>query len=284
MSGRKRRKIISIVSIVGFIASALALLYPVISEQWNNYRNHKLIDSYNLVIQDDSQKITACFKEAAEYNKQLYNSHAQIITNNYNQKNSEYESILNLNEIMGYIDIPKIDITEPIYHYSDTATLDKGIGHIQTSSVPIDDINSHTVLTGHRGLPHHKLFTDVDKLQIGDCFYIHVLDRIFAYKIYDIQTVLPYEVEQLKIEKGKNLVTLVTCTPYGVNSHRLLIMAEKISYDDSNGEQTLSEERHKVIDPAVWVFMGFLSFILISMIISFTVKKIRKNKSKAVLK
>ena len=145
-----------------------------------------------------------------------------------------YKEVLNLSEdgIMGYIQIPKILVDLPIYHGTSEEVLEKGVGHIQNTSVPIGGNSTHSVLTGHTGLPNAELFTRLDELVVGDIFYIHVLNEILTYKVYEIKVVLPDNIDELRITSGEDLVTLVTCTPYGVNSHRLLVKAERVEYED----------------------------------------------------
>lgn len=252
------------------------------SDKWNSYRNHLLINEYNESVQHNTSNSKQLFNQAKRYNQHLHENTTAIITTDKSEQNNDYESILNPNNdgMIGYIEIPKIDIKEPIYHNSDVETLEKGIGHIKGSSFPVDDSNSHTILTGHRGLPNKKIFTDLDKLTVNDCFYIHILDRVFAYRVYSIETVLPYEVENLTIENNRNLVTLVTCTPYGVNTHRLLVKAEKIPFDDTNINDLaeITEQYHFVVDASTWVLIGFLVFIIILLTVSLIGQKKNKNK------
>ncbi|MBF1167780.1 MAG: class C sortase, partial [[Eubacterium] sulci] len=143
-----------------------------------------------------------------------------------------YEQIMDVTDtgIMGYIEIPKINVYMPIYHNVDEGTLQIAVGHIPGSSVPVGGESTHSLLSGHTGLPSAKLFTNIDQLKVGDMFFIHVFDEVLAYRVDQINTVLPDEVEKLDIEEGKDYVTLITCTPYGVNSHRLLIRGERTQY------------------------------------------------------
>jgi len=184
---------------------------------------------------------------------------------------------------MGYVEIPKIGLTEPIYHYSTEVSLGIGIGHIHGSSLPTGGETTHTVLTGHRGLPNQKFFSDLDKMNVGDKFYMHILNKTLAYQVYKIKVIEPTDVDELMIENGKDLATLVTCTPYGVNTHRLLVMGRRVEFNETQVDEKglVTTEEHKVvIDPAVWVFAGFMLFITI-LVISAAVKKIiSKSKSK----
>lgn len=272
MDGNKKRlyKIISIISIIGFFVSTVVLLYPVISDRWNRMRDAKLVTHYNDVVKNiDHNETDAILQEAMEYNKTLRLQKRNIITDADYDPDSYYETLLNPSgdSMMGYVEIPKIDVTEPIYHYSTEVSLGKGIGHIHGSSLPVGGESTHTVLTGHRGLPNQKFFSDLDKLDTGDRFYIHVLGNVMAYEIYQIKEIDPTDVEILFLEEGEDLATLVTCTPYGVNTERLIVMGKRIMSEeeltvDDNGHVTI-EAHNMMIDPAVWVFISFMVFMFI---------------------
>lgn len=287
-SGKKKilYSILSVVSVLGFITCSVALLYPIISDRWNRYRDSQLVTEYNEVIKNTDRTVyEETLKKASEYNKYLKQQGRNIVTDAEYEPDDYYETLLNLtgNGMMCYVEIPKIDVTEPVYHYSTEVSLGIGVGHIHGSSLPVGGKNTHSVLTGHRGLPNQKFFSDLDKVQIGDKFYIHMMDEIMCYKIYKITTIEPSDVDALFIEDGRDLVTLVTCTPYGINTHRLLVMGERVPLDnlkkDSNGHVTI-EEHGLVVDPAVWVFIGFMLFIFILVIITFIQNRIYKHRKK----
>lgn len=247
----------------------MALLYPVVSDQWNRYRDAQLVTNYNEKLQFiDNTERDEILKKAVEYNRYLKLQDRNIVTDADYEPDDYYETLLNLtgNSMMGYVEIPKINVTEPIYHYSHEISLGKGIGHIHGSSLPVGGKSTHSVLTGHRGLPNQKFFSDLDKVSIGDKFYIHVLGEVLVYRIYDIQEIEPYDVGVLFIEDDKDLVTLVTCTPYGVNTERLLVMGERVPVEELELDEegaVIIDEHGTVIDPAVWVFIGFMAFIFI---------------------
>lgn len=263
----KANKIIRIIAVIGFLCSTLALLYPVISDSWNRYVDSKRIAQYVAETSGENPEITEEYNRAAQYNKDLGAAVTQVVTSQEYTKSRAYESLLGSSQdgMMGYLEIPCIDVTEGIYHYTTGEVLSRGIGHIHGSSLPVGGENSHAVLTGHRGLPSQKFLSDLDKVKIGDTFYIHVLGRTLAYKVCQIDTVLPSEVEALKIESGRDLVTLVTCTPYGVNTHRLLVTGERIPFDDnkvdSNGLVT-TEQHTRQYDPPLIIFFCFMLIIL----------------------
>lgn len=254
---------------MGFLLCTVALLYPVVSDQWNRYRDAQLVTNYNEKLQFiDNTERDEILKKAVEYNRYLKLQDRNIVTDADYEPDDYYETLLNLtgNSMMGYVEIPKINVTEPIYHYSHEISLGKGIGHIHGSSLPVGGKSTHSVLTGHRGLPNQKFFSDLDKVSIGDKFYIHVLGEVLVYRIYDIQEIEPYDVGVLFIEDDKDLVTLVTCTPYGVNTERLLVMGERVPVEELELDEegaVIIDEHGTVIDPAVWVFIGFMAFIFI---------------------
>lgn len=273
------RRFISVFSIIGFIACTVLLLYPVISDRWNRYRDMQLITEYNeKAVQIDTKEYDKLMKKAVDYNKYLVTQNRNIVTDAEYDPDAYYETLLNVtgNGIMGYVEIPKIGLTEPIYHYSTDVSLGIGIGHIHGSSLPTGGTTTHTVLTGHRGLPNQKFFSDLDKINIGDKFYMHILNQTLAYQVYDIKVIEPTDVDVLMIENGKDLATLVTCEPYGVNTHRLLVMGTRVEFNETQVDEKglVTTEEHKlVIDPAVWVFAGFMLFIVI-LVISTAIRKI----------
>lgn len=278
----KANKIIRIIAVIGFLCSTLALLYPVISDSWNRYVDSKRIAQYVAETSGENPEITEEYNRAVQYNKDLGAAVTQVVTSQEYTKSRAYESLLGGSQdgMMGYLEIPCIDVTEGIYHYTTEKVLSRGIGHIHGSSLPVGGENSHAVLTGHRGLPSQKFLSDLDKVKIGDTFYIHVLGRTLAYKVCQIDTVLPSEVESLKIESGRDLVTLVTCTPYGVNTHRLLVTGERVPFDDnkvdSNGHVT-TEQHTRQYDPSLIIFFCFMLIILVIGILSL-VKKHKPGK------
>ena len=210
------------------LLGASLLLYPTVSDYWNSLRQSRAIASYVDDINNmDEEKYQKILKDAEEYNKRLAATPHSLILDKEQREDYNKQLDVSGNGIMGYIDIPDISCHLPIYHGVGDDVLQVAVGHMDGSSLPIGGKSTHAVLSGHRGLPSAKLFTDIDKLAAGDVFIITVLNEVFTYEIYDIVTVLPHEVEGLKIEAGKDLCTLVTCTPYGVNSHRLLLKGRR---------------------------------------------------------
>lgn len=230
MAKEKKKKgsiVINIFIILLFIVGAGIFTYPTISNYWNEYRNAQLVTKYNESVSDLSDdQYEKLWQEAEEYNAE---HKVNTIVDAFNEEDyvlsHPYDEVLDPNGdgLMGSIEIPKLNLTLAIYHGLSTEVLEKGVGHVEGTSLPIGGASTHAVLAGHRGLPSAKIFTDLDQMKNGDIFLIHVLGKTLAYKVDQIKTVLPEESSELDIIEGEDHVTLVTCTPYGVNTHRLLI-------------------------------------------------------------
>lgn len=219
-------------------------LYPTISNWLATRAHYSEISSYDKKIKALQKKeVERREKEAAEYNKQVQTS-AKTFTDPFSEKKSNYQAyadVLNLGDVMGYIEISKINIKLPIYQGTSEEVLGRGIGHLDFSSLPVGGESTHTILTGHRGLPSAKLFTDLDKLSKGDLFYIHSLDKVLAYKVDQIKVVLPHETDDLQIVQKKDYTTLITCTPYGVNTNRLLVRGVRVELNEKEKQKVSTE-------------------------------------------
>lgn len=216
------------------------LFYPWLSNYMFEKNSNSKVVAYEKEVKNLSgDKYNQMLKLAHEYNKELAKSKV-VLTDPFKatQNNTliEYEKILNVNGdgIMAYIEIPSISVKLPIYHGTSQEILEKGAGHLGNSSLPVGGKSTHSIITGHTGLSNKRLFTDLTELKIGDLFFITVLNEKLAYKINDISVVKPEDTEKLRIEKDKDYVTLVTCTPYGVNSHRLLVRGERTKYSEQD--------------------------------------------------
>lgn len=224
-----KKRLPTILLILFFLAGLSLLLYPTISDYWNSLHQSKAISHYvEAVANMDEEEYERIWNSAIEYNEKLYKNSSRHKMTEKDKK--EYQSHLNIadNGIMGYIEIPSISCTLPIYHGTSDAVLQIAVGHIEGTSLPVGGKSSHCVLSGHRGLPSAKLFTNLDKLIEGDIFMLRVLDNTLTYEVDDIKIVEPHEVDGLDITYGKDYCTLVTCTPYGVNTHRLLVRGRRI--------------------------------------------------------
>ena len=247
---KKKGKLAPILFGLLFLVGFGILAYPTISNQWNTYRQSQLISSYNDKVEEMTpEDFSQEWQKAEDFN-------ATITQNNLyggvfgeddgDLKNTDYWQVLNVADdgVMGYLSIPKINIKLAIYHGTADDVLQTGVGHLNGTKLPIGGDSNHTVLAAHRGLPSAKLFTDIDQLEAGDKFYIHVLDEVLAYQVDQILPMVDKDDHEtlqkaLQIEEGKDQVTLFTCTPYGVNSHRLLVRGTRVPY---NGEEDASAQ------------------------------------------
>ncbi len=250
------------------------LLYPTLSNYYNTFHQSKAITQYAEITKElSAEEIEALTKDAKEYNKAL-------ITDNTRWKMTDeerkvYNNILDISGtgVMGYIEIPKVNISLPIYHGTSNEILQIAVGHVEGSSFPIGGTGTHAVLSGHRGLPSAKLFTDLDKMEEGDCFYIKVLNDVLTYQIDQILIVEPNNMDSLEIDPTQDYCTLVTCTPYGVNSHRMLIRGKRI--------ETIEEKNFIVSNEAIQIepriVMPFILAFLCIMYILFLIFKPKRK-------
>ena len=224
-----KRHATTIILLVVLIAGLSLLLYPTFSDWWNSMHQSRAVASYvEQVANMDDDQYAHLWNDAWDYNSRLVGRPNDYVLTE--EQKAEYDSILDVGGlgIMGYIEIPTIGVTLPIYHGTDEAVLQIAVGHLEWTSLPVGGESSHCVVSGHRGLPSARLFTDLDKLGTGDLFIFRVLDEILTYEVDQILIVEPHETDALLIEEGKDLCTLITCTPYGVNSHRLLVRGHRV--------------------------------------------------------
>ncbi|MGN0243357.1 MAG: class C sortase [Lachnospiraceae bacterium] len=272
--------------LVGFIIGSLICMYPTISDTWNFYRDQRLVAEYEDSVENLSrEEYDRMLKDARKYNRR-HKVNTVVDTLGTEEDyilGHPYDTLLDPagNQIMAYLQIPKIDQELAIYHGAGKSVLEKGCGHIEGTSLPIGGKNTHAVLSAHRGLPSAKLFTDLDQMEIGDVFYITVLGEKLAYEVDQILTVLPTELDALAIKKGKDLVTLVTCTPYAVNTHRLLVRGHRIPYTKSEPETVLGKITEKPGYTRLVRLIAMLVFFIIVLIFWFA-KRVKRTKKKRV--
>lgn len=225
---RKGPSVSTIILVLIFFLGMGIMLYPTVSDWWNSLHATRAIEGYVSVVEDMSGKEKEAILEAArEYNAKLQSGVNFLLTD---EELEEYNSLLDITGtgIMGYLQIPAISVNLPIYHTVDESVLQIAVGHIPGSSLPIGGEGTHSILSGHRGLPSAKLFSDLDKVVEGDIFTIDIMDETVTYMVDQIRIVLPEEVDELAIQPGKDYCTLVTCTPYGINTHRILVRGKRI--------------------------------------------------------
>lgn len=250
----KRKALTICIALVAFLLALGIMLYPLISNIYNEQHQSKIYTQYQQMVEqaDNSEKERAREK-AADYNKTIQpgTQLADAFSNDaLIGAAKEYGELLNIagDGIMGYVNIPVISVRLPIYHGTEDATLEIGIGHLLGSSLPVGGESTHTILTAHSGMASSKMFTDLPQLKTGDVFYLEVLGETLAYQVDQIKTVLPYDTTYLGIEPGADYCTLVTCTPYAVNTHRLLVRGIRIPYEEA---EKITEESKHVIEPVV---------------------------------
>ena len=226
---KKKGNFITILLVLILLAGLSLLLYPTVSDYWNSFHQTRAIATYaeNVAIMDQEQ-YDEIWAAAKAYNASLAERDNAFLLSD--EQKEEYTRLLDVSGlgIMGYIEIPEIDVSLPIYHGTEESVLQIAVGHLEWSSLPVGGESTHCVLSGHRGLPSAKLFTNLDKLQTGDIFMLRILDDLLTYEVDQILIVEPQETGALRIEEGKDYCTLVTCTPYGINTHRLLVRGHRI--------------------------------------------------------
>lgn len=286
-----KKKIPGIIFGLMFLIGFGILVYPTVADQWNTYRQSRLISSYERTISDmEPEDFTAEWEKAQAFNDTLTQN--SIYGNVFGEEDQELEDtdywqVLNVggDGVMGYLSIPKINIKLSIYHGTSDEVLQTGVGHLNGTKLPIGGENTHSVLAAHRGLPSARLFTDIDQLEKGDMFYIHVLDETLAYQVDQILDMVDKDDHEtlekaLQIEEGKDQVTLFTCTPYGVNSHRLLVRGTRVPY---TGEEAAASTPVDTMLEAVqnyymlYLILGLAITLLIILLMRFLMGSGRKK-------
>ena len=259
-------RLLTIAPPILLLAGILVLLYPVFATQYNNQRQERIASQFSAVAENvGPDAVAESLRRADEYN--LRASESPILdpwldaqrpgTAQY----QDYLSQLNLNEVMATIKIPSINVNLPIYHGTENATLDKGIGHLFGTALPVGGESTHTVLTGHTGLGNATMFDQLTSVKMGDYFYIETAGRHLKYQVTDIRVVLPHETESLNKVDGKDLATLITCTPYGINTHRLLVTGERVPMDDAAVAAEAAQVKGTVMKP--WMIAVIAAVVLI---------------------
>lgn len=269
MKGKKidllSNRVLITIMVIGF----LILAYPSVSDWWNSFHQSRAIASYvETVANLDQSDFDKMIADAEYYNASLIDKKNRFKMSE--EETRAYNSILDVTGtgIMGYVQIPKIHISYPIYHGTEDTVLQIAIGHIAGSSLPVGGAGTHCLISGHRGLPSARLFTDIDRLTEGDTFVLQVLDRTYTYEVDQIRIVLPEELDSLTIDPEKDYCTLITCTPYGINTHRLLVRGHRVD-NELDGSKVVAEAivlRPEIVAPVIavpmlvillaWVFLS----------------------------
>ena len=285
-----KKKAGNLVICIIFLAGLSLLLYPFVANQWNNYRQKQLISGYEQVVSEkeatEGIDYDAERKKAEEYNEALLPC---VLPDSFALAESSgvdpvYMNTLNIagDEMMGSVEIPKINIKIPIYHTTEEEVLNKGAGHLEGSSLPVGGANTHAVISAHRGLPSASLFTDLDQMKVGDHFLLHVLDETLCYEVDKISVVKPEDTTALAVEDGQDLVTLLTCTPYGVNTERLLVRGHRVPYveEEVKEEKTVLSGSSLHTNYLLWVFVGLSVTALFVFVLYLKETKLKRRANK----
>lgn len=285
-----KKKAGNLVICIIFLAGLSLLLYPFVANQWNNYRQKQLISNYEQVVSDkeaaEGIDYDAERKKAEDYNEALLPC---VLPDSFalaelSGVDPVYMNTLNIagDEMMGSVEIPKINIKIPIYHTTEEDVLNKGAGHLEGSSLPVGGANTHAVISAHRGLPSASLFTDLDQMKVGDHFLLHVLDETLCYEVDKISVVKPEDTSALAVEDGQDLVTLLTCTPYGVNTERLLVRGHRVPYveEEVKEEKTVLSGSSLHTNYLLWVFVGLSVTALFIFVLYLKETKLKRRANK----
>ena len=285
-----KKKAGNLVICIIFLAGLSLLLYPFVANQWNNYRQKQLISGYEQAVSEkeaaEGIDYDAERKKAEDYNEALLPC---VLPDSFALAESSgvdpvYMNTLNIagDEMMGSVEIPKINIKIPIYHTTEEEVLNKGAGHLEGSSLPVGGVNTHAVISAHRGLPSASLFTDLDQMKVGDHFLLHVLDETLCYEVDKISVVKPEDTTALAVEDGQDLVTLLTCTPYGVNTERLLVRGHRVPYveEEVKEEKTVLSGSSLHTNYLLWVFVGLSVTALFIFVLYLKETKLKRRANK----
>lgn len=262
----KKKNTSNVILILVFLVGLSLLLYPTVSDYWNSFHQTRAIATYTeQVAQLDDDEYEQIWQAAVEYNAKLLERSNDFYLSD--AMKAEYEQMLDVadNGVIGYVQIPTIDCELPVYHGTEDVVLQIAAGHLEWSSLPVGGANTHCVISGHRGLPSAQLFTDLDKLVEGDVFMLNVLDEVLTYEVDQILIVEPDDLDALKIEEGQDYCTLITCTPYGVNSHRLLVRGHRIENIDNLALRVTADARQ--IEPIIVAPIVAVPILLLLLIV-----------------
>lgn len=278
-NGKKKKRFSSTFFIVIVLIAGLSLLlYPTISDYWNSYHSSLAIADYSRIMSEiDDSEYDRLLTDARQFNYELASRKNTFFLPE--EKKAEYNELLNVlgTGMMGYIDIPSIDVEIPVFHGTSDATLQTSVGHLEWSSLPVGGENSHCVLSGHRGLPSARLFTDIDKLTVGDIFMLNILNEVFTYEVDSILITLPHETDALRIIEDGDYCTLVTCTPYGINSHRLLVRGHRIENTEEVKEARIVADAMQIEPMIVAPIVAIPMLLVLLLILIF--KPVKKKTS-----
>ena len=263
-----KKNLLSGVMVIGLLVGIGLLVYPSIANYWNQFHQSQAIMTYREAVDQLSpEECDRLLESAREYNERLAERGLHFVLNEADKAAYDKELNIDGSGIMGYISIPKFHVRAPIYHGTDEVVLQKAIGHLEATSLPVGGENTHVQISGHRGLPSARLFTDIDKLKTGDLFFLFVLNKMLAYEVDQIKVVEPDCLDELQVEEGKDYVTLFTCTPYSVNTHRLLVRGQRTNYSPKEIVTETPIDKCK----NYWPFITIIALLILG--IAFAIRK-----------
>ncbi len=264
-----KRNLLTVVMTAGLLVGVFLLLYPSVANYWNTYHSARRIMSYTETVTNmDKSEYDRILKSAREYNKRLAETGIKWMMTDAEKEEYNKELAIDDSGIMGFVSVPKFHIRVPIYHGTDEEVLQTAIGHLEGTSLPVGGKSTHCAISGHRGLPSARLFTDIDKIREGDTWTVTVLNETLTYECDQIRIVLPEDLSDLKIEEGKDLFTLITCTPYGVNTHRLLVRGHRVPNANGSADVTADAIQIEPIYIAPFLAGPILLILLIILLIA----------------
>lgn len=269
----------TIALILVLLAGLSLMLYPLVSDLWNETRQSRAIADYTQAVAAmDDQSYRQLLRDAQAYNAELLDHPDRFYPTE--EEISRYEGLLNVagSGVMGYVEIPSIQVLLPIYHGVDEAVLQTAIGHIEGTSLPVGGESTHCVISGHRGLPSAKLFTDLDQLDLGDTFRLRILDEVLTYEVDQIRIVEPDDLSLLEIEPDEDLCTLVTCTPYGVNSHRLLVRGRRVVEGSASDQIRITADAVQIDTLVVASVVAIPILLILSLLVLLPLRHLRRRK------
>lgn len=269
----------TIALILVLLAGLSLMLYPLVSDLWNETRQSRAIADYTQAVAAmDDQSYRQLLRDAQAYNAELLDHPDRFYPTE--EEIDRYERLLNVagSGVMGYVEIPSIQVLLPIYHGVDEAVLQTAIGHIEGTSLPVGGESTHCVISGHRGLPSAKLFTDLDQLDLGDTFRLRILDEVLTYEVDQIRIVEPDDLSLLEIEPGEDLCTLVTCTPYGVNSHRLLVRGRRVVEGSASDQIRITADAVQIDTLVVASVVAIPILLILSLLALLPLRHLRRRK------
>ena len=264
--------------VCGMMTGIFLLLYPSVANYWNSFHQSRAIASYSeAVSRMDKKDYKAIMDSAREYNKNLAETGMRWTLTDAQRAEYEKQLAVEGSEVIGFVSIPKFHIKCPIYHGTDEAVLQVAVGHLEASSLPVGGKSTHTLISGHRGLPSARLFTDIDKIKEGDTWTITVLNETLTYECDQIRIVLPDDLSDLTIEEGKDLCTLITCTPYGINTHRLLVRGHRVP--NANGSADITADAIQIEPIYIAPFLAIPVIVLLIILLLISTRKAKRFNS-----